>query len=38
VEMVRRRLLLLKSESLCDKMGPYMTGDGVWADEHFMAF
>jgi hypothetical protein len=38
VEMVRRRLLLLKSENLCNKMGHYVTEDGVWAEEHFMAF
>jgi hypothetical protein len=38
VEMVRPRLLLLKSENPCDKMGHFVTEDGVWADEHFMAF
>lgn len=38
MEMVRRLLLLLKSENLCDKMGHYVAEDGVWTDEHFMAF
>jgi hypothetical protein len=38
VEMVRLRLLLLKSDNLCDKLGHYVMDEGVWADEHFMAF
>jgi hypothetical protein len=35
VEMVPRRLLMLKSENLLDKVGHYVMDDGVWVRSAF---